>query len=90
MRRQFSEQFARICVEFNKVFPRSCSAAGGEPLELDGRRGYSRGGNSDYLPSLPEKKPQNMMQLSGGRKGINRHCPALCHPELKAVPVLSF
>ncbi len=90
MRRQFSEQFARSAWNFNKVFPGAVPGGGRGTLELMERRGYSRGGNSDYLPASGGKKAAEYDAAFRREKGINRHCPALCHPELKAVPVLSF
>ncbi len=68
MRRQFKEQFAAICQEFEKAF---------KELFGGGKASLSLMDDEDILESgiiinaqPPGKKLQNMMQLSGGEKAL--------------------
>ena len=68
MRRQFSEQFARICVEFNKVF-QELFGGGRGTLELMEEEDILEAG-IQIISQPPGKKLQNMMQLSGGENAL--------------------
>ncbi|MCC2254727.1 chromosome segregation protein SMC [Ruminococcus sp. CLA-AA-H200] len=68
MRKQFSEQFARIAKEFNVVF-RELFGGGKGTLELMEDEDILEAGIR-IIAQPPGKKLQNMMQLSGGEKAL--------------------
>jgi len=68
MRRQFTEQFARIAEEFNHVF-KELFGGGKGTLELLEDEDVLEAGIR-IVAQPPGKKLQNMMQLSGGEKAL--------------------
>ena len=68
MRRQFQEQFALICTEFDKVF-KQLFGGGKGTLELMEDEDVLEAGIK-IIAQPPGKKLQNMMQLSGGEKAL--------------------
>ncbi len=68
MRRQFTEQFARIAEEFDKVF-KELFGGGKGTLELMEDEDVLEAGIR-IIAQPPGKKLQNMMQLSGGEKAL--------------------
>ena len=68
MRKQFTEQFARIAKEFNEVF-RQLFGGGKGTLELMEDEDILEAGIR-IIAQPPGKKLQNMMQLSGGEKAL--------------------
>lgn len=68
MRKQFTEQFARIAKEFNQVF-RQLFGGGKGTLELMEEEDVLEAGIR-IVAQPPGKKLQNMMQLSGGEKAL--------------------
>lgn len=84
MRRQFSEQFARICVEFNKVF-QELFGGGRGTLELMEEEDILEAG-IQIISQPPGKKLQNMMQLSGGEKALTAIALLFAIQNLKPSP----
>ncbi len=68
MRRQFTEKFAEICREFDKVF-KELFGGGRGTLELIEDEDILEAGIR-IIAQPPGKKLQNMMQLSGGEKAL--------------------
>lgn len=68
MRKQFTEQFARIASEFDKVF-KELFGGGKGTLELMEDEDILEAGIR-IIAQPPGKKLQNMMQLSGGEKAL--------------------
>lgn len=68
MRKQFQEQFARICTEFDKVFKQLFGGGKGTLELMDGEDVLEAG--IKIIAQPPGKKLQNMMQLSGGEKAL--------------------
>ena len=68
MRKQFSEQFERICKEFDTVF-KELFGGGKGTLELMEDEDILEAGIR-IIAQPPGKKLQNMMQLSGGEKAL--------------------
>ncbi|MCP1101658.1 chromosome segregation protein [Aequitasia blattaphilus] len=68
MRKQFNDQFGRICEEFNKVF-KELFGGGKGTLELTEGEDILEAGIK-IIAQPPGKKLQNMMQLSGGEKAL--------------------
>ncbi|MCI8637846.1 MAG: chromosome segregation protein SMC [Coprococcus sp.] len=68
MRKQFTEQFALIAEEFNKVF-KALFGGGKGTLELTPEEDVLEAGIR-IIAQPPGKKLQNMMQLSGGEKAL--------------------
>ena len=68
MRKQFQEQFSRICTEFDKVF-KQLFGGGKGTLELMEEEDILEAGIK-IIAQPPGKKLQNMMQLSGGEKAL--------------------
>ena len=68
MRKQFTEQFAKISEEFNTVF-RQLFGGGKGTLELMEDEDVLEAGIR-IIAQPPGKKLQNMMQLSGGEKAL--------------------
>jgi len=68
MRKQFTEQFAHIAEEFNRVF-KELFGGGKGTLELMEDEDVLEAGIK-IIAQPPGKKLQNMMQLSGGEKAL--------------------
>ena len=68
MRKQFREQFERICKEFDTVF-KELFGGGKGTLELMEDEDILEAGIR-IIAQPPGKKLQNMMQLSGGEKAL--------------------
>ena len=68
MRKQFTEQFAKISQEFNQVFKQLFGGGKGTLELMDGEDVLEAGIRIVAQP--PGKKLQNMMQLSGGEKAL--------------------
>ncbi|MDO4939776.1 MAG: chromosome segregation protein SMC [Lachnospiraceae bacterium] len=70
MRKQFEENFARIQVEFDKVFKELFGGGVGKlELDMDEETDLLDAGIR-IIAQPPGKKLQNMMQLSGGEKAL--------------------
>ena len=87
MRKQFTEQFAHICQEFDHVF-KQLFGGGKGTLELMDDEDVLEAGIR-IIAQPPGKKLQNMMQLSGGEKALTAISLLFAIQNLKAVPVLS-
>ena len=68
MRKQFTEQFARIGEEYNKVFKELFGGGKGTLELMEGEDVLEAG--IRIIAQPPGKKLQNMMQLSGGEKAL--------------------
>ena len=68
MRKQFTEQFARIAEEFNSVFKQLFGGGKGTLELMEGEDILEAG--IRIIAQPPGKKLQNMMQLSGGEKAL--------------------
>lgn len=68
MKKQFSEKFDEIALEFNEVF-RELFGGGSGKLVLD-EEGDMLEAGINIISQPPGKKLQNMMQLSGGEKAL--------------------
>ncbi|MDO4788707.1 MAG: chromosome segregation protein SMC [Johnsonella sp.] len=68
MKKQFEEQFAHICREFDQVFKELFGGGSGR-IELDSDADILEAG-IHIIAQPPGKKLQNMMQLSGGEKAL--------------------
>ena len=68
MRKQFTEQFAKISQEFNQVFKQLFGGGKGTLELMDGEDVLEAG--IRIIAQPPGKKLQNMMQLSGGEKAL--------------------
>lgn len=66
MRERFTEKFAEIKIEFDKVFKQLFGGGKGS-IELDEDADILEA-NITIISQPPGKKLQNMMQLSGGEK----------------------
>ncbi|MCR5742598.1 MAG: chromosome segregation protein SMC [Lachnospiraceae bacterium] len=84
MRRQFNEQFARIQVEFDKVFAELFGGGHGK-LELVEDEDVIEAGIR-IISQPPGKKLQNMMQLSGGEKALTAIALLFAIQNLKPSP----
>ncbi|MDO5348886.1 MAG: chromosome segregation protein SMC [Lachnospiraceae bacterium] len=84
MRRQFEEQFARIRVEFDKVF-KEMFGGGRGTLELMEDEDILEAG-IQIISQPPGKKLQNMMQLSGGEKALTAIALLFAIQNLKPSP----
>ena len=84
MRRQFTEQFARIRQEFDKVF-RELFGGGRGTLELMEDEDILEAG-IQIISQPPGKKLQNMMQLSGGEKALTAIALLFAIQNLKPSP----
>ena len=84
MRRQFTEQFARIAGEFDKVF-KELFGGGKGTLELMEDEDILEAGIR-IIAQPPGKKLQNMMQLSGGEKALTAISLLLAIQNLKPSP----
>lgn len=84
MRRQFNEQFARIQIEFDKVFGELFGGGHGK-LELVEDEDVIEAGIR-IISQPPGKKLQNMMQLSGGEKALTAIALLFAIQNLKPSP----
>ena len=84
MRKQFTEQFARIASEFNLVF-RQLFGGGKGTLELMEDEDILEAGIR-IIAQPPGKKLQNMMQLSGGEKALTAIALLFAIQNLKPSP----
>ena len=84
MRKQFSEQFARINSEFNQVF-KELFGGGKGTLELVEEEDVLEAGIR-IIAQPPGKKLQNMMQLSGGEKALTAIALLFAIQNLKPSP----
>lgn len=84
MRKQFNEQFARIQIEFDKVFAELFGGGHGK-LELVEDEDVIEAGIR-IISQPPGKKLQNMMQLSGGEKALTAIALLFAIQNLKPSP----
>ena len=84
MRRQFSEKFAQIQREFDKVF-KELFGGGRGSLELMEDEDLLEAG-VQIIAQPPGKKLQNMMQLSGGEKALTAIALLFAIQNLKPSP----
>jgi len=84
MRRQFSEKFAEIMREFDKVF-KELFGGGKGTLELTEDEDILEAGIR-IIAQPPGKKLQNMMQLSGGEKALTAIALLFAIQNLKPSP----
>ncbi|MBQ1193996.1 MAG: chromosome segregation protein SMC [Lachnospiraceae bacterium] len=84
MKKQFSEKFAQIRVEFDKVF-KELFGGGKGTLELNEDEDILEAGIS-IISQPPGKKLQNMMQLSGGEKALTAIALLFAIQNLKPSP----
>lgn len=84
MRNQFNEQFAKIQVEFDKVFKELFGGGHGK-LELVEDEDVIEAGIR-IISQPPGKKLQNMMQLSGGEKALTAIALLFAIQNLKPSP----
>ena len=84
MKKQFREQFARICEEFNKSF-KLLFGGGQGTLELVEDENILEAGIR-IIAQPPGKKLQNMMQLSGGEKALTAIALLFAIQNLKPSP----
>ena len=86
MRAQFEENFAKIQVEFDKVFKELFGGGIGKlELEMDEETDLLDAGIR-IIAQPPGKKLQNMMQLSGGEKSLTAICLLFAIQNLKPSP----
>lgn len=84
MRKQFSEKFREISLEFDKVF-RELFGGGHGTLELMEEEDILEAG-IQIISQPPGKKLQNMMQLSGGEKALTAIALLFAMQNLKPSP----
>ena len=84
MRKQFTEQFAKISQEFNQVF-KQLFGGGKGTLELMDDEDVLEAGIR-IIAQPPGKKLQNMMQLSGGEKALTAISRLFAIQNLKPSP----
>ena len=84
MRKQFTEKFAEINKEFDKVF-KELFGGGKGTLELMEDEDILEAGIR-IIAQPPGKKLQNMMQLSGGEKALTAICLLFAIQNLKPSP----
>ena len=84
MRKQFAEKFEQIRTEFDKVF-KQLFGGGKGTLELMEEEDILEAGIK-IISQPPGKKLQNMMQLSGGGKGIDGDSLLFAIQNLKPSP----
>ncbi|MCR5419335.1 MAG: chromosome segregation protein SMC [Lachnospiraceae bacterium] len=84
MRAQFTEKFAQISVEFDKVF-KEMFGGGQGTLELQEEEDVLEAGIR-IIAQPPGKKLQNMMQLSGGEKALTAIALLFAIQNLKPSP----
>ncbi len=86
MRAQFEENFARIQIEFDKVFKELFGGGIGKlELDMDEETDLLDAGIR-IIAQPPGKKLQNMMQLSGGEKSLTAICLLFAIQNLKPSP----
>ena len=84
MRKQFTEQFARISDEFNKTFKELFGGGKGTLELIEGEDILEAG--IRIIAHPPGKKLQNMMQLSGGEKALTAIALLFAIQNLKPSP----
>lgn len=84
MREQFSEKFAQIRAEFDKVF-KELFGGGKGTIELNEEEDILEAGIT-IISQPPGKKLQNMMQLSGGEKALTAIALLFAIQNLKPSP----
>lgn len=84
MRRQFQEQFERICAEFNQVFRELFGGGQGSLMLMEDEDILEAG--IQIISQPPGKKLQNMMQLSGGEKALTAIALLFAIQNLKPSP----
>lgn len=84
MRKQFEEQFAHICSEFNRVFKELFGGGQGTLELMEGEDILEAG--IRIIAQPPGKKLQNMMQLSGGEKALTAIALLFAIQNLKPSP----
>ena len=84
MREQFSEKFAQIRVEFDRVF-KELFGGGKGTIELNEEEDILEAGIT-IVSQPPGKKLQNMMQLSGGEKALTAIALLFAIQNLKPSP----
>ena len=84
MRERFTEKFAEIKIEFDKVFKQLFGGGKGS-IELDEDADILEA-NITIISQPPGKKLQNMMQLSGGEKALTAICLLFAIQNLKPSP----
>lgn len=84
MRRQFTEKFSEIQIEFDKAF-KELFGGGKGTLELDEEEDILEAGIR-IISQPPGKKLQNMMQLSGGEKALTAIALLFAIQNLKPSP----
>lgn len=84
MRKQFTEKFAEIKTEFDKVF-KELFGGGQGTIELNEDEDILEAGIS-IISQPPGKKLQNMMQLSGGEKALTAIALLFAIQNLKPSP----
>lgn len=84
MRKQFTEKFAEIRTEFDKVF-KILFGGGKGTIELNGDEDVLEAAIS-IISQPPGKKLQNMMQLSGGEKALTAIALLFAIQNLKPSP----
>ena len=70
MRKQFTEKFAEIQAEFDKVFAELFGGGHGKIELIPTESGDVLDAGINIISQPPGKKLQNMMQLSGGEKAL--------------------
>ncbi len=84
MKKQFTEKFAEIKVEFDKVF-KELFGGGQGTIELNDDEDILEAG-INIISQPPGKKLQNMMQLSGGEKALTAIALLFAIQNLKPSP----
>lgn len=84
MRKQFTEQFALIAEEYNKVFKELFGGGKGTLELMEGEDVLEAG--IRIIAQPPGKKLQNMMQLSGGEKALTAIALLFAIQNLKPSP----
>lgn len=84
MRKQFTEKFAEIKIEFDKVF-KELFGGGKGTIELNEDEDILEAGIT-IISQPPGKKLQNMMQLSGGEKALTAIALLFAIQNLKPSP----
>ena len=86
MRKQFTENFAKIEKEFDKVFKELFGGGTGK-LEIEEEEGVDiLDAGIKIIAQPPGKKLQNMMQLSGGEKALTAICILFAIQNLRPSP----
>ena len=86
MKKQFEENFAKIQIQFDKVF-KELFGGGQGALELEEEEGVDiLEAGVKIIAQPPGKKLQNMMQLSGGEKALTAICLLFAIQNLRPSP----